>query len=171
MSDFDDFKQYYSLAGKLIGELNKEQLAECARMMALHLADYVQRFGHIPRSDLLSLLGSAEINDKQAALLNYGCKCWLGIWPLCGCATGRSLFSFAALVGDDFVAVLDGIVDIRFRLLGDLARFGLEALGEGLRRSYLRFAGEDIGGCCQVTCCDFGCDVLSVTNFLVHGLP
>ena len=43
MSDFAEFKQCYSLADKLVNELTKEQLAEAARMMAVHLADYVQR--------------------------------------------------------------------------------------------------------------------------------
>ena len=78
MSDFAEFKQYYSLADKLIDELSKEQLAECARMMALHLADYVQRSGDIPRSDLLSLLGAAEVSDKQAALLKHGMQMLVG---------------------------------------------------------------------------------------------
>ena len=47
MSDFDEFKAYYALAGELIEELSKEQLAECARLLALHVADYQRRFGDI----------------------------------------------------------------------------------------------------------------------------
>jgi hypothetical protein len=72
MSDFDEFKQYYSLSSKLIDELTKEQLCQVARMLALHLADYQARFGDMPRSDLLRLLGAAEINEEQAKLLRDG---------------------------------------------------------------------------------------------------
>ena len=72
MSDFAEFKQCYSLADKLVNELTKEQLAEAARMMAVHLADYVQRFGDIPQSDLLSQLGTAKISARQALLLRDG---------------------------------------------------------------------------------------------------
>jgi len=69
MSDFDEFKQYYSLSATLMEELTKEQLAVVARMLALHLADYQARFGEIPRSDLLGLLGATEISEENARLL------------------------------------------------------------------------------------------------------
>ena len=72
MSDFAEFKQCYSLADKLIDELTKEQVAESARMMAVHLADYVQRFGEIPQGDLLSRLGTAKISAREALLLRDG---------------------------------------------------------------------------------------------------
>ena len=35
-----------------------EQLAECLRMLALHIADYRSRFGEIPRQDLLDFARS-----------------------------------------------------------------------------------------------------------------
>ena len=72
IDDLDEFKQYYSLSGKLIDEMTKEQLAEVARMLALHVADYQARFGDIPRSDLLKLLGITEIREDQAKLLRDG---------------------------------------------------------------------------------------------------
>ncbi len=78
MADFADFKEYYSLAAKLVNEVSKEQVAECARMLALHLADYVQRFGDLPRNDALSLLGVTEIDDKRAALLSEGMQILVG---------------------------------------------------------------------------------------------
>ena len=39
MSDFEEFKSYYALSVELIEELSKEQLAECARTLTLHVAD------------------------------------------------------------------------------------------------------------------------------------
>ena len=40
MADLSDFQQYYKLADFLIEESSKEQLAECARLLALDLAHY-----------------------------------------------------------------------------------------------------------------------------------
>lgn len=48
MSDFDEFKGHYSLSAI------REQLAEVARLLAVHLADYGRRFGKIQSPDLLS---------------------------------------------------------------------------------------------------------------------
>ena len=64
--DFREFKAYYALSAKLIDAMTKEQVAECARLLALHLADYRQRFGDVPHRDLLTLLGVVEINEEQA---------------------------------------------------------------------------------------------------------
>ena len=58
--------------------MTKEQLAEVARMLALHVADYQSRFGEIPRSDLLQLLGVTEINEDQAKLLRDGMQTLTG---------------------------------------------------------------------------------------------
>ena len=77
-SDFDDFKAYYTLAEQLLDPMTKEQLADCLRTLALHVADYRSRFGEIPRQDLLSLLGATEINDDEARLLRDGMELLVG---------------------------------------------------------------------------------------------
>jgi hypothetical protein len=76
--DFREFKTYYSLSSKLIDDMSKEQLADCARLLALHLADYRLRFGDIPQRDFLSLLGIVEITDEQARLLREGMELLAG---------------------------------------------------------------------------------------------
>ena len=76
--DLSEFKAYYSLADRLIGDLTPEQLTECLRMFALHIGDYRLRFGDIPRQDLLELLGAMEINDEQARLLRDGMEILVG---------------------------------------------------------------------------------------------
>ena len=63
---FDQFEAYATIADQLIDELSKAQLAECARMLALHLADY-QHFGEIPHAGDV-----VQIGDEQAALLRDG---------------------------------------------------------------------------------------------------
>ena len=82
MDTLDQFKQYYSLSAKLIEEMAKEQLADVARMLALHVADYQSRFGEIPRSDLLQRLGVTEINADQAKLLREGMQTLTGYLAL-----------------------------------------------------------------------------------------
>lgn len=44
-ADFERFRKYYQLADQLIDGSTKEQLAECARVLALNLAYYQIRFG------------------------------------------------------------------------------------------------------------------------------
>ena len=72
MSDLDEFKRLYRLADQLMGELSHEQLAEVARLLALHLAHYAQRHGEIAHQNLLELLGFVELSDLQAKLLRDG---------------------------------------------------------------------------------------------------
>jgi len=63
MADLSDFQQYYSLADALIANASKEQLAECARLLALNLALYQGKFGEMPLEVTLAALDSTEPND------------------------------------------------------------------------------------------------------------
>ena len=78
MDAFDQFEAYATIADQLIDELSKAQIAECARMLALHVADYRQRFGEIPHADLLHLGDVVQIGDDQAALLRDGMEVLVG---------------------------------------------------------------------------------------------
>jgi len=78
MTDFDEFKSYYALADQLMAAMTPEQLADCLRVLALHLGDYRLRFGTIPGQDLLGLLGTTEINDDQAGILREGMEVLVG---------------------------------------------------------------------------------------------
>lgn len=79
MADLSDFQQYYKLADILIGQSSKEQLAECARLLALNLAHYQGRFGQIPLEDTLAILGTTEPNDEQKVLLRDGMEILVGL--------------------------------------------------------------------------------------------
>jgi hypothetical protein len=82
VSDFDDFKSYYSLSAKLVETLSTEQLADCLRMLAPHVADYRARFGVIPQQDVLRLLGATELDDDQVRLLRDGMEVLVGYLAL-----------------------------------------------------------------------------------------
>ena len=45
VSDLDELKSYYALADKLRAAMTPEQLADCLRILALHVGDYRLRFG------------------------------------------------------------------------------------------------------------------------------
>jgi len=78
MTDLDEFKQYYALADKLYEMMTSEQILECLRMLALHLADYRLRFGVVERRDLLELVGATELTDDQTQLLKDGMQLLVG---------------------------------------------------------------------------------------------
>lgn len=79
MSDLSTFEQYYKLADKLIEQATKEQLAECARLLALNLAHHQGRHGEIPLGETLSLLDSPDPNDEQLKLLSDGMETLVGV--------------------------------------------------------------------------------------------
>ena len=78
MADLSDFQQYYKLADMLIGQASKEQLAECARLLALNLAHYQGKYGEIPLQNTLAII-DAEPNDVQAVLLRDGMEILVGL--------------------------------------------------------------------------------------------
>jgi hypothetical protein len=79
MADLSDFQQYYRLADALIANASKEQLAECARLLALNLAHYQGKFGEMPLDDTLAVLGATEPNDEQVIMLRDGMKILVGL--------------------------------------------------------------------------------------------
>jgi hypothetical protein len=79
MADLSEFQQYDKLADALIENSTKEQLAECARLLALNLAHYQGKFGEIPLEHTLALLGATEPNDDQAVLLKDGMEILVGL--------------------------------------------------------------------------------------------
>jgi hypothetical protein len=62
-------EQYYKLADMLIEKATKEQLAECARLLALNLAHYKAKHGELALDETLALVDMSEPNEAQAQLL------------------------------------------------------------------------------------------------------
>jgi hypothetical protein len=48
MADLSSFERYLNLADTLIAQSTKEQLAECARLLAFNLAHHQALHGEIP---------------------------------------------------------------------------------------------------------------------------
>lgn len=79
MADLSRFTQYYKLADVLIERSSREQLAECARLLALNLAHYQALYGEVPLSVTLAMVDAPEPNDGQAVLLADGMEILVGV--------------------------------------------------------------------------------------------
>ena len=79
MADLSRFTEHYKLVDLLIDQASKEQLAECARLLALNLAHYQGLYGEVPLSDTLALLDATEPSDEQALLLADGMEILIGV--------------------------------------------------------------------------------------------
>jgi len=79
MADLSGFQEYYRLADALIANASKEQLAECARMLALNLAHFQRLYGEVPLEATLAVLDASEPNDEQAVLLRDGMEVLVGV--------------------------------------------------------------------------------------------
>lgn len=79
MADLSVFQQYYRLADALIENASREQLAECARLLALNLAHYQGKFGEMPLEATLAALDATEPNEEQAVMLRDGMEILVGV--------------------------------------------------------------------------------------------
>jgi len=79
MTDLSEFQQYYTLADRLIEDASKDQLAECARLLALNLAHYQGKLGELPLDETLAIINATEPNDEQAVLLRDGMEVLVGV--------------------------------------------------------------------------------------------
>ena len=79
MSDLSTFEQYYKLADQLIGKVSKEDLAECARLLALNVAHYQSKYGELPLDETLTLTGMNKPNAEQLRLMAAGMEVLVGV--------------------------------------------------------------------------------------------
>ena len=79
MADLSEFQQYNKLADLLIEQASKEQLAECARLLAVNLAHYQGLYGEVPLDEVLAALDASEPNEDQAQMLAVGMENLVGV--------------------------------------------------------------------------------------------
>lgn len=79
MADLSLFDQYNKLAIQLIDQASKDQLAECAQLLAMNLAHYQGKYGEIPLEETLATLEENEPNDEQAKMLEDGMEIFVGV--------------------------------------------------------------------------------------------
>jgi hypothetical protein len=79
MADLSMFEHYYKLANMLIEKATKDEVAECARLLALNLAHHQAQHGEIPLEETLALLDMYKPNEEQAKLLADGMETLVGV--------------------------------------------------------------------------------------------
>ena len=79
MADHTKLKQYLALADALIERAEKEQLAECARILAMNVAHYKMEYGELPLDAILANTSSDVANDQQVELSIKGMETMVGV--------------------------------------------------------------------------------------------
>ncbi|CAG1004629.1 hypothetical protein MTYP_03188 [Methylophilaceae bacterium] len=79
MTDLSTFAQYIKLADQLIEKVSKEDLAECARLLALNVAHYQNKYGELPLEEQLAMIGMTKPNDEQIQMLTDGMEILVGV--------------------------------------------------------------------------------------------
>ena len=79
MSESSQFQQYLKLADQLAEHATKEDLAECARLLAFNVAHYEAKYGQLPLDETLELAYSDKPNEEQLKLLSSGLEIMVGV--------------------------------------------------------------------------------------------
>ncbi len=72
MNALAEFKDYYKYLDEMIAESTKENLAECARLLALNVAHYKSKYGELPLEEHQAMLEADDIDEDLAKLLASG---------------------------------------------------------------------------------------------------
>lgn len=73
------FKQYLQLADQLTQVASKDELAECARLLALNIAHYELKYGMLPLDEALDAAYADVPNDEQLKLVTKGMETLVGV--------------------------------------------------------------------------------------------
>ena len=73
------FAAFLKLSDEYLARAEREDLEECARILAVQCAHYKAKFGELPMSDTLEVLSSETMDDKQAKLIADGFEMVVGV--------------------------------------------------------------------------------------------
>jgi hypothetical protein len=79
MPDLSRVEQYMALADKLVLLADKEELAECSRILAMNLAHYKMKYGELPLDDGMFMADLGELSEQQAQLIVEGMQTLVGV--------------------------------------------------------------------------------------------
>lgn len=79
MSDLSMFAKYNKLADLLIEKVSKEDIAKCARLLALNVAHYQLKYGELPMDEELAMIGMSKPNEEQIQLMTEGMEILVGV--------------------------------------------------------------------------------------------
>jgi hypothetical protein len=79
MSDLSALAQYNILADLLIKKASKEDIAECASMLAMNVAHYKSKFGVLPVEETLAMLEIDQPDEGQLKIMIDGMETLVGM--------------------------------------------------------------------------------------------
>lgn len=79
MADLSTFGQYNKLADLFIEKVSKDDLAECARLLAINVAHYQSKYGELPLDQKLAMIGMTKPNEEQLQLMTDGMEILVGV--------------------------------------------------------------------------------------------
>ncbi len=78
MSDLGVFGQYNKLAVQLIKKASKEDIVECAWLLALNVVYYKEKFGDVSIDAAFPQNGSSSFSQEQLKMMESGMKVLVG---------------------------------------------------------------------------------------------
>jgi hypothetical protein len=72
MNDPDEFTTFIRLAGELIGKASKDHVADAARLLALNIGYYHEKYGDVPQETPLGMVRAESLHEESKRLLLHG---------------------------------------------------------------------------------------------------
>ena len=79
MSDLSLLGEYFKVSDQLVEKVRKEDIAECARLLAFNVAHYQQKYGELPLDETLAMIGMEKPNDAQIEMMISGLQTFIGV--------------------------------------------------------------------------------------------
>jgi hypothetical protein len=79
MHNLAKLQQYLQLADNLVELADKNELAECARLLAMDIAHYKMKYGELPLEEPFVVTLAEEFNDQQRELVINGMETMVGV--------------------------------------------------------------------------------------------
>ncbi len=79
MADMQLFKRYLQVSDQLINLATKDDLAECARLLAINIAHYESVHGALPLDETLEMAYAEDPNQGQIDLMSRGMETMVGV--------------------------------------------------------------------------------------------
>ena len=73
------FAKYLQLSDEMLARAEREDLEECARILAVQCAHYRAKFGELPMADAVAVLTNETMNDEQAQWISEGLEMVIGV--------------------------------------------------------------------------------------------
>jgi hypothetical protein len=79
MDNLAKLQQYLQLTGNLVELADKNELAECARLLAMDIAHYKMKYGELPLEEPFAITYAEELNDQQRELVISSMETMVGV--------------------------------------------------------------------------------------------